>query len=68
MTEYIHVLNIAQLPDGIFSSTTAVYHTWEIFGREKLANLVNRELFTKIFLANTHRLAYALTVAYLPHK
>ena len=38
---------------------------------EKFVNLVNCELFAKIFLVNIHRytknaLAYALTVAYLP--
>ena len=39
---------------------------------KKLLNLVNHELFTKIFLTNIHRhtemyLAYALAVAYLPN-
>ena len=29
--------------------------TWENFGREKLANLVNRQPFAKIFLAIIHR-------------
>ena len=31
------------------------YHTQEIFGGEKLANLVDSELFAKIFLTNIHR-------------
>ena len=36
--------------------TSQKYCMWENFGREKLANLVNRELaFAKNFLANIHR-------------
>ena len=45
----------------------------KILVREKLVNLANYELFTKIFLTSIHRytekmyLAYALTVAYSPN-
>ena len=46
------------------------YYTWENFGREKLANLANHELFAKFCLpkfidALKIYLAYALTVAHL---
>ena len=51
--------------------TYVSYCTWENFGREKLVNSVNHELFTKIFLPNIHwkcsYLACALIVAYSPN-
>ena len=48
---------------------SSTYHTQENVGMEKMANLMNRELFAKIFLTNTLKmyLAYALTVAYSPN-
>ena len=49
------------------------YHAQEILAVEKLVNLMNSELFAKIFLANINSdtmkmyLTYILTLAYLPN-
>ena len=48
------------VPSGLLqhiSKHIISYCTWENFAWKKLANLVNHELFAKVFLANIHRYA-----------
>ena len=71
-TEYHETLFGFLLYRFIFSHNPSVTVHGKILVGEKVANLVNHQLFAKTFLDNIHRytenvVAYALTVAYSPY-
>ena len=56
---------VSEVTQNVFTKFSQLLYTGEFWHRKKLVNLVNRELFTKIFLTIIHTpkiyLGYALT-------